>query len=363
MSIYMGELYHADKEPLSIPDRELLLPSRVFAFGREAVKATGRLAFPGEPDQLSVLYDLEQVVESELNRHNGTRKPWVPHDFLPLDAEGRIIGHPSRLAPEEQPLLSEVAQAAMIVNLLTEDNLPSYHRVIANNFGLDGPWGTWVGQWTAEEDNHAYVMRSFLDLTQAIDPAQNEKERYAQMLKGYNVEKDPLHTLAYVTFQELATRVSHRQTGVATKNNIAEEMLKRIAMDENLHMIFYRNLAAAAFDLAPNQMMRAIADEVIDFEMPGSNIAGFQSRSLQIAGAGIYDLRRHKDEVVLPVLKKWKVFERTDLGPTGEAAREELEQFLVKLGQQASQFEEKRDSGVLERTIAAQKRRELNNLG
>jgi acyl-[acyl-carrier-protein] desaturase len=92
--------------------------------------------------------------------------------------------------------------------------------------------------------------------------------------------------------------------------------------------------------------------------MPGSNIAGFQSRSLQIAGARIYDLRRHKEEVIQPVLKKWKVFERTDLGPTGEAAREELAQFLTKLGQQADQFDEKRESGRLDRTIEALKRRE-----
>ncbi len=354
----MGERYYDVNDPLSVPDRELLLPSRVFAFGRETVRASGRLAFPGEPDQLSVLRELEQVVEGELNRHNATKRKWVPADFLPIDSEGRIIGHPSRLEPEERPLLSETAQSAMIVNLLTEDNLPAYHRVIADNFGLDGPWGTWVNQWTAEEASHAYVMRSFLDLTQSVDPAQLEGERFEQVLQGYNVEKDPLHTLAYVTFQELATRVSHRQTGIATDNKIADEMLKRIAADENLHMIFYRNLASAAFDLAPNQMMQAVTDEVVDFEMPGSNIAGFRSRSLQIAGAGIYDLRRHQKEVILPVLKAWKVFERTDLSPVGEAARDTLAEFLVKLDLQAMQFEEKRDSGRLDRTIEALKRRE-----
>lgn len=356
--LYMGEQKYTHFDIQSVPDKELLVSSRVYAFGREAVRASGRLEFPGEPDQLEVLIQLEQVVEDELNRHDRTRRPWVPHDFLPIDDEGRIIGHPSRLAPEERPLLSDTAKSAMLVNLLTEDNLPSYHRFIANNFGIDGAWGTWVNQWTAEEDNHAYVMRSFLDLTQAIDPAQNERERYQQMLKGYNVEKDPLHTLAYVTFQELATRVSHRQTGIATKNDIADEMLKRIAADENLHMIFYRNLAGAAFDVAPNQMMRAVADEVINFEMPGANISGFMSRSLEIAGAGIYDLRRHKEEVVMPVLKKWRVFERTDLGPVGEAARSDLSQFLAKLDHQISQFEEKRDSGQLARTVAALKRRE-----
>lgn len=42
-----------------------------------------------------------------------------------------------------------------MVNLLTEDNLPSYHREIATRFGRDGAWGTWVGQWTAEEGRHS----------------------------------------------------------------------------------------------------------------------------------------------------------------------------------------------------------------
>jgi acyl-[acyl-carrier-protein] desaturase len=341
----------------ALPDKELLIPSRVMSVGRETILATGRLYVPGEPDQLSILRELEPAVETELNRHNSMRRPWVPADFLPIDDEGRIIGHPSRLAPEERPLLSEVAQAAMIVNLLTEDNLPSYHRVIANNFGLEGAWGTWTNQWTTEEDSHAYVMRSFLDLTQAVDPQQLETERFGQMLRGYNVEKDPLHTLAYVTFQELATRVSHRQTGIAANNELADEMLRRIAADENLHMLFYRNLAGKAFDLAPNQMMRAVADEVMNFEMPGANIAGFQSRALEIAGAGIYDLRRHQKEVVLPVLKGWRVFERDDLGPAGEQARIELAAFLDKLDTKATRFEDQRDSGRLDHAIETLKRR------
>jgi acyl-[acyl-carrier-protein] desaturase len=353
----MIDRYDAPKDFSSVPDSELLVTSRILAVGRETVRASGRLVFPGEPDQIDVLRVLEPIVADELNRHNRMRKPWVPADFLPIDAEGRIIGHPSRLAPEERPLLSDTAQAAMVVNLLTEDNLPSYHRVIANNFGLDGPWGTWTHQWTTEEDSHAYVMRSFLDLTQAVDPAGLESERFDQMLRGYNVEKDPLHTLAYVTFQELATRVSHRQTGVAAKNDIAEAMLQRIAADENMHMLFYRNLAAKALDVAPNQMMRAIADEVMNFEMPGSNIAGFQSRALQIAAAGIYDLRRHRDEVIMPVLTKWRIFDRDDFNEVGEQAREELAAFLAKLGSQASRFEDQRDSGRLDRTIEALKKR------
>jgi acyl-[acyl-carrier-protein] desaturase len=62
-----------------------------------------------------------------------------------------------------------------------------------------------------------------------------------------------------------------------------------------------------------------------------------------IAKAGIYDLRLHHDEVIQPVLRAWKVFERTDLGAEGERAREELAQFLTGLDAQATKFVESRD--------------------
>ena len=49
------------------------------------------------------------------------------------------------------------------------------------------------------------------------------------------------------------------------------------------------------------------------------------------------------DDVISPVLRAWKVFERTDLGPEGEKAREELAQFMVGLDAQATKFVESRD--------------------
>jgi acyl-[acyl-carrier-protein] desaturase len=59
--------------------------------------------------------------------------------------------------------------------------------------------------------------------------------------------------------------------------------------------------------------------------------------------AGIYDLRLHHDEVVTPILRFWRVFERDDLGPVGEQAREELAEFLSGLDAQASRFVEQRE--------------------
>jgi acyl-[acyl-carrier-protein] desaturase len=149
--------------------------------------------------------------------------------------------------------------------------------------------------------------------------------------------------VAYVSFQELATRVSHRNTGAATGCPLAEQLLTRIATDENLHMIFYRNLVGAALDRAPDATMSAIRDEVVGFQMPGQGMPGYMRNSVTIAKAGIYDLRLHHDDVIAPVLRFWKIFSRDDFGPEGEQAREELAAFMAGLDEQASRFTEKRD--------------------
>lgn len=333
----------------SAPDKTVLQPENIMETGRQALRSAGLIAAPGEPDQLDILRELDPIVAKELDRHNAMRQPWVPADFLPIDQEtGTIL---NRLEPGTEPTLPPDVQAAMLVNLLTEDNLPGYHRVISNNFGRDGALGTWTEQWTTEEDSHAYAMRSYLDLTRQIDPAELERERFAHMLKGYSVEKDPLHTLAYVTFQELATRVSHRQTGIKSDEPILDNMLERIAKDENLHMLFYRNLVVAALNIAPNQTMQAITDEVMGFEMPGATIPDFKIKSLRIANAGIYDPVNHLREVVLPVLRYWKIFERDDFTGYGERARNTLAAHLETMEAGASRFDERRSSGQLGQLI------------
>ena len=79
-----------------------------------------------------------------------------------------------------------------------------------------------------------------------------------------------------------------------------------------------------------------------NFAMPGSEVEGFVRRSVSIAMAGIYDLRIHHDEVLAPVLRAWNVWDRTDFGPAGEAARDTLAAFMADLDAAATRFEDKR---------------------
>ena len=292
-----------------------------------------------------LVHELEPVAAGELERHLATAKEWFPHQYVPwsegTDFDGEYDGVPW---DESQSPIDAVGRTALVINLLTEDNLPSYHRAILETTGSDGAWGEWVGRWTAEEARHAVAMRDYLTVTRALDPVALERERMEHMSRGFSseVEEGVLTGMAYVSFQELATRISHRNTGRYTNDPGCDRLLARIAADENLHMLFYRNIMSAAFELAPDDAMQAVVQVAEGFAMPGSEVEGFVRRSVQIAMAGIYDLRIHHDEVLLPVLRAWNVFERTDFGPGGEAARDRLALFLEGLDAAATRFEERR---------------------
>ncbi|OZF59449.1 acyl-ACP desaturase, partial [Rhodococcoides fascians] len=270
-----------------------------------------------------------------VNRHISMAREWHPHDYVPWDEGRNFAALGGKDYDPEQSKLSDVAQAAMITNLLTEDNLPSYHREIAENFSQDGAWGTWVGRWTAEENRHGIVMRDYLVVTRGVDPVALEEARMIHMTNGYaspaGSQGGLLHSVAYVTFQELATRVSHRNTGKVCDDPIADRMLQRIAADENLHMIFYRNITGAAMDISPDQTLQAVSDIVTNFVMPGAGMPNFRRNGVLMAKHGIYDLRQHLEDVVWPVLRKWQVFERNDFTARGENKREELAAFLEDL--------------------------------
>jgi len=227
--------------------------------------------------------------------------------------------------------------------LLTEDNLPSYHRLIHGMFGKgDGAWINWVGRWTAEEGRHAIVLRDYLTVTRNIDPVMLERGRMTQLQQGYDHDSPTtLRGLAYVAFQELATRIAHRNTGRYSDDPVADKIMVRIAADENLHMVFYRDILAAALKIQPSAAVRAIVDEVLAFEMPGAGIPGFIRKAAQIAKAGIYDLRVHRDEVLLPILRHWRIFELEGLDAAAEEARRRLAEHLAALDAAATRFEEK----------------------
>ena len=79
----------------------------------------------------------------------------------------------------------------------------------------------------------------------------------------------------------------------------------------------------------------------VDFDIPGV-ASGAYRKALQMARAGIYDLRIHHDEILWPLLRHWNLFQLEGLHPQAEQARDRLAAHLAKTDRLASRFEAKR---------------------
>ena len=292
-------------------------------------------------DDRALLAELEPVAGKLYDRHDKTAKEWFPHELVPWsrgrDFEPGVEWEPDELAPPPP------VRSALFVNLLTEDNLPYYSMEIHEMFGAGGAWGEWARRWTAEEGRHSIVMRDWMTVTRAIDPIDLERGRMAQVCGGIVPHPETaIRGLVYVTLQELATRISHYNTGKFLTDKFGEDIMKRVAADENLHYLFYRDMATAALELDPSQTVMAIEAEVREFAMPGVGIPDFDSHAKAIAKHQIYDMAIHHEKILVPVvLNHWKVEELTGLSDEAEAARDKLVVRIGRIGKAARRMRER----------------------
>jgi nucleotide-binding universal stress UspA family protein len=149
--------------------------------------------------------------------------------------------------------------------------------------------------------------------------------------------------LVYLSLQELATRISHRNTGKLIGDPMGYEVMARVAADENLHYLFYRDLVSEALTIDPSSVVLAIDRQVREFEMPGTGIHNFTARARSIARAGIYDPVLHYDQVLVPVvLRHWKLEEIEDISPEAEEARTRVLAYMSRLEAIARRLAERR---------------------
>lgn len=298
-------------------------------------------------ESAALLSELTPTVEALLERHIESSKEWFPHEHVPY-SRGRDHVEGVEWTPEEADLagaqLSDAVRSALYVNLLTEDNLPYYFRTVESVFGPDGAWGEWVRRWTAEEGRHSMVIYGYLSVTRAIDLRELERGRMAQVSRGETPQPASLHeAFVYLALQELATRISHRNTGSQIGDPAGYDVMRRVCADENLHQLFYRDLAAAAFEADPDTMMIALEQQVRTFAMPGTGIPDFDHHASLIAQAGIYDLQIHHEQILAPVvMRQWDAGNIAGLSAKGEQAQERLLKRMAKSEKVAKRYAERR---------------------
>jgi acyl-[acyl-carrier-protein] desaturase len=279
-----------------------------------------------------LLAELQPTATALLERHLATSREWFPHELVPW-SRGRDFAVGEEWDASEAPVPPAV-RSALLVNLLTEDNLPHYFRNIQAKFGNDDVWGTWSRRWTAEEGRHSIVIRDYLAVTRSIDMRALERARMSQVSSGIVPNPpDIAEGIVYVALQELATRIAHRNTGKLLDDEVGAGIMSRVAADENLHHLFYRDLASAALEIDPSGMVAAIERQVREFAMPGTGIPDFSSHARLIARAGVYDFAQHHDQILVPVLfKHWRVEQLQNLKSAAEQARERLMRHVERVG-------------------------------
>ena len=297
-------------------------------------------------EQATFLRELAPVAERLYERHDATAKEWFPHEMVPWGL-GRDFTPGETWDPDEVPMPDGV-RSALFVNLLTEDNLPYYFRTIEQMFGADDIWGVWVRRWTAEEGRHSIVIRDYLTVTRSVDPIALERARMHQVSTGITPDPgSPADGLAYVALQELATRIAHRNTGKLLEDRLGYEVMARVASDENLHYLFYRDLVTAGLEIDPSTMMIALERQVREFEMPGTGIVDFSDHAAAIAKAGIYDLQLHHDQILAPVvLRHWGIEKIEGLTPEAEEARAKLVRFIERVARIGNRLAARRDKAL-----------------
>ena len=191
--------------------------------------------------KVEVLRDLEQKVYELMDQHEKKRPLWMPNELLGPPPGEDPDEHVATLRKRAQGI-PDPARAALALNMLTEEGLPHFHRLIAVHLGDDSHWGAWNNLWTAEEDRHGVILHDYLRDTRLLDQTRLEQMQFSYIKSGFQPDwdKDPYRVFAYTTLQERATQQSHSETGriVGEYEPLLGEVLGNVATEEARHFSF-----------------------------------------------------------------------------------------------------------------------------
>lgn len=299
----------------------------------------------GTPEQIEVLRGIEPAVVAEIEAHIARRRLWFPDDLMPADAEGAEQRLESEREMREAARgLPDVVRIALALNLLTEEGLPHFHRLIAVYFGPDSPWSDWNNLWTAEEDRHGCVMRDYVRDARIFNMRAVEEMQFLYIKAGFEPswQQDPYRLLAYTSLQEKATQISHANTGrmASGLEPRLQRVLAHVAGDESRHYQFYRAVFGAILSADPERAIESLLKVTLGFAMPGHNIAGFAEMSEVLSRGGIFGTR-HYQSIVEELLAFWNIGAITGLSPHGQHNQDRLMKVPTRLSRMADYADSK----------------------
>ena len=276
--------------------------------------------------KIEVLSDLESVVHELMEAHEAKRILWFPSELLAPAPDTDPDGH-VRALRERAAGISLPARVALALNLLTEEGLPHFHRLLAAYLGSDSFWTRWTNLWTAEEDRHGAVLHDYSRDSRILDNPILERMQFEYLRAGFEPawDKDPYRVFVYTTLQERATQVSHANTG-----KLASEyeptigvVLANVAKEEARHYTFYRSIFREVLVRDPDRALASAAAVMPSIDMPGVTMPHFREMADVIRRAGIYGPRDYL-RIVEEQIRFWSIETLEGLGEAGKRAQESI---------------------------------------
>jgi acyl-[acyl-carrier-protein] desaturase len=276
--------------------------------------------------KLEVLQDLEEKVRELMEIHERKRELWFPSDLVGPAADECPDTHLTKLRAQAAGI-PDPARAALALNLLTEEGLPHFHRLLAVYLGDDSFWRSWNNLWTAEEDRHGQVLHDYARDTRLLQQRKLEEMQFEYLRAGFHPEwdRDPYRVFAYTTVQERATQFSHSETGkiVAQYEPRLASILSQVAKEEARHYTFYRTVFEEILKRDPDQALHSASFILPAIDMPGVTMPGFKELADVIRRAGIYGPRDYL-RIVQEQIRYWKIESIDGLNELGRKAQEKI---------------------------------------
>lgn len=302
------------------------------------------MSFAFDADLLSrfeVLADLEDVVGDFMADHESKRELWMPSDLF-LEEETNTPDTAERTLRDRARGLPDPSRVAIALNVLTEEGLPHFHRLLAVYFGDHTFWRKWNNLWTAEEDRHGVVLHDYCRTSRILDQRVLETMQFEYLRAGFHPvwDRDPYRVFVYTSLQERATQFSHANTG-----KIAGEyepkigyILSRVAGDEARHYAFYRKVFAEVLKRDPNRALASAALVMPSIDMPGVSMPHFRDLADVVRRAGIYGPREYL-RIVEELIRFWKIEALTGLDALGREAQAKILDIPRRLARIADHME------------------------
>jgi acyl-[acyl-carrier protein] desaturase len=291
--------------------------------------------------KVEVLRDLEPTVVELMEQHERKRPLWMPNELLGPKPGEDPDAHLAALRKQAEGI-PDSARAALALNMLTEEGLPHFHRLLAVYLGDDSHWQAWNNLWTAEEDRHGVILHDYVRDTRLLNQTRLEQMQFAYLKSGFQPDwdKDPYRVFAYTTLQERATQQSHSETGriIGEYEPLLAEVLGNVATEEARHFSFYRTIFEEILKRDPNEALISAGHILPSIEMPGHTMPGFREIADVIRRSGIYGPRDYL-RIVQEQIRYWRIDAVNGLNELGRKAQEKILEIPARLQRIAEHIE------------------------